>query len=219
MIHLKGGAILAALMVAQPAHAADFITYTFQTTGSGLATYLDNLTGTRSQQLVSGVAITYVLPITGFYGENYTRPTSNGIEFNSPTTTLNTYAGGSSILSATASALTLSEIGTVPRGQRGSTTATACGDIGGAFPTQTFASVPGCGAVAIDYVGRTNTLNFTGTVNRVDVALGIGTPVQPYGLAGFTTFVPEPATWALMLAGFGMVSYAMRRRRSQVMYA
>jgi len=26
-------------------------------------------------------------------------------------------------------------------------------------------------------------------------------------------FVPEPSTWALMLAGFGMVGYAMRRRK------
>lgn len=25
--------------------------------------------------------------------------------------------------------------------------------------------------------------------------------------------VPEPTTWALMLAGFGMVGFAMRRRR------
>ena len=28
--------------------------------------------------------------------------------------------------------------------------------------------------------------------------------------------VPEPATWALMLAGFGMVGFAMRRRKGQV---
>ena len=28
--------------------------------------------------------------------------------------------------------------------------------------------------------------------------------------------VPEPATWALMLAGFGMVGFAMRRRKSKV---
>lgn len=28
--------------------------------------------------------------------------------------------------------------------------------------------------------------------------------------------VPEPATWALMMAGFGMVGFAMRRRKSKV---
>ena len=32
-------------------------------------------------------------------------------------------------------------------------------------------------------------------------------------------FVPEPTTWALMLAGFGMVGYAMRRRRPKVVFA
>ncbi len=31
--------------------------------------------------------------------------------------------------------------------------------------------------------------------------------------------IPEPSTWALMLAGFGMVGYAMRRRRPRVVYA
>jgi hypothetical protein len=29
----------------------------------------------------------------------------------------------------------------------------------------------------------------------------------------FTTAVPEPATWALMLAGVGMLAAATRRRR------
>lgn len=32
-------------------------------------------------------------------------------------------------------------------------------------------------------------------------------------------FVPEPSTWALMLAGFGMVGFSMRRRRSAVAVA
>lgn len=31
--------------------------------------------------------------------------------------------------------------------------------------------------------------------------------------------VPEPATWALMIAGFGTVGYAMRRRRARIAYA
>ena len=29
--------------------------------------------------------------------------------------------------------------------------------------------------------------------------------------------VPEPATWAMMLLGFGAVGFAMRRRRQPVM--
>jgi PEP-CTERM motif len=38
---------------------------------------------------------------------------------------------------------------------------------------------------------------------------------QVFGLAG-TAAVPEPATWAMMFAGFGMVGAATRRRRTRV---
>ena len=33
------------------------------------------------------------------------------------------------------------------------------------------------------------------------------------------TAVPEPAAWALMLTGFGLVGFAMRRRRTNVQFA
>lgn len=33
------------------------------------------------------------------------------------------------------------------------------------------------------------------------------------------TAVPEPAAWAMMLCGFGLVGFAMRRRRTNVRYA
>ena len=36
---------------------------------------------------------------------------------------------------------------------------------------------------------------------------------------GFSTAVPEPATWALMIAGFGMTGFAARRRRSNIVAA
>lgn len=35
----------------------------------------------------------------------------------------------------------------------------------------------------------------------------------------FTPFIPEPATWALMLAGFAMTGYALRRRRAMIAFA
>jgi opacity protein-like surface antigen len=34
-----------------------------------------------------------------------------------------------------------------------------------------------------------------------------------------TAVIPEPSTWALMLAGFGMVGYAMRRKKARVALA
>jgi hypothetical protein len=39
------------------------------------------------------------------------------------------------------------------------------------------------------------------------------------GTATFTASVPEPATWALMIAGFGALGFAMRRRRMSIKYA
>ena len=36
---------------------------------------------------------------------------------------------------------------------------------------------------------------------------------------GFSLGVPEPASWALMLTGFGMIGWAARRRRHRVTYA
>jgi PEP-CTERM motif len=38
---------------------------------------------------------------------------------------------------------------------------------------------------------------------------------QVFGLAG-TAAVPEPATWAMLIAGFGMVGASARRRRTQI---
>jgi PEP-CTERM motif len=31
--------------------------------------------------------------------------------------------------------------------------------------------------------------------------------------------VPEPASWALMIGGFGLVGFAMRRRKANVAFA
>lgn len=51
--------------------------------------------------------------------------------------------------------------------------------------------------------------DFTLTVNDTAVStLGINTPIT-----GFIQAVPEPATWAMMLLGFGGIGFAMRRRR------
>ena len=43
--------------------------------------------------------------------------------------------------------------------------------------------------------------------NRADSGVGIGTP---------SGAIPEPATWAMMIGGFGLVGAALRRRRQTV---
>jgi hypothetical protein len=40
------------------------------------------------------------------------------------------------------------------------------------------------------------------------------TPSELFGIAIATSAVPEPATWAMMLVGFGAVGYSMRKRSS-----
>jgi hypothetical protein len=42
---------------------------------------------------------------------------------------------------------------------------------------------------------------------------------QPLGVFTLSFAVPEPATWALMILGFGAVAYAMRRRNAGALAA
>jgi PEP-CTERM motif len=58
-----------------------------------------------------------------------------------------------------------------------------------------------------------------GVLNSLEVkgfTLGAGSFA---GVATFTAAVPEPAAWALMVGGFGMIGWSMRRRRVNVAYA
>lgn len=49
-----------------------------------------------------------------------------------------------------------------------------------------------------------------------DAGLALGRQVAQFNLAqGLFQSVPEPSTWAMMLAGFGAIGFAMRRRRRQ----
>ncbi len=63
--------------------------------------------------------------------------------------------------------------------------------------------------ISATYVFRTNARAFTdGTVGVID-----GSTFD--GLAYAPSAVPEPATWSLLIGGFGMVGYASRRRRAK----
>jgi len=67
----------------------------------------------------------------------------------------------------------------------------------------------------------TQTFQFTATgTSQVLSFLSVGTPsgLPPMavldGVSVMTAAVPEPATWAMLITGFGMVGFAARRRRS-----
>lgn len=51
--------------------------------------------------------------------------------------------------------------------------------------------------------------------SKLTLNSGVGNPVSGT-LTATVTAVPEPATWALMLIGFGAAGYAMRRRTVKV---
>ena len=64
--------------------------------------------------------------------------------------------------------------------------------------------------VGVNFAGTAYSINFGGTANQTgydNITFGSATP------GGGA--VPEPATWAMMLLGFGGIGVAMRRRRKE----
>ena len=66
-------------------------------------------------------------------------------------------------------------------------------------------------AVGVGFGGTARSIVFAGVANYVvfdDITFGSVTPGEPGG-------IPEPATWAMMIMGFGLVGYSARRRRGE----
>ena len=76
--------------------------------------------------------------------------------------------------------------------------------------------------VGFDISGSTNLGFFT--INdrffSIDLASGLATSIGALSVGGITGItaaaaVPEPATWAMMLIGFGAIGYSMRKRQGR----
>lgn len=70
------------------------------------------------------------------------------------------------------------------------------------------------GAAGISFAGTARSIGFGGVANQIvfdDLTFGAA---NPGGGA-----VPEPASWAMLIAGFGLTGAAMRRRRSATVTA
>ena len=70
------------------------------------------------------------------------------------------------------------------------------------------------------YINTYSSAPFLNTLStgHIDVVFSDSTNPVPQAFA-FATNVPEPSTWALMIAGFGGVGAMMRRRRQQAVCA
>lgn len=67
-------------------------------------------------------------------------------------------------------------------------------------------------------IGTTRATNFTGFMTKNNGAQA-GTSISNVGLVEGPSAVPEPATWGLMLIGFGMVGASVRRRQTSIVTA
>jgi hypothetical protein len=82
----------------------------------------------------------------------------------------------------------------------------------------------------ISYALTASASGQSATVGNVPIAFGVLNTIRVTGFtqgsgvySGTATFaalpVPEPATWALMIAGFGVVGFAFRRRSTKVAFS
>lgn len=191
---LKAAVAAVAIMAATPASAAVF-TYTFTAVGTGSQSIGYSSTERVVQDLV-GAVITIGVDIAA--GDNYKPlPFDNG-------------GGG---IAASTTGLTFFDGPNVANFTSFSGRGTACfANPTGALPSTvgTVAVDPSCGNLTFrqSFAGGSGS-TFTGQITGLDISAGgVASSVVTRVIAA----VPESTTWALMLAGFGMVGYALRRR-------
>lgn len=224
----KAALAAVALICANEAQAASFITYTI----TGMA---DLTVGNRNAQLpLTGrgtYQATYVVPIgTGAIGQP---ATIEGGEYygTSSLYTTGAYRSGQIYASARGNVLSLTETGfSIVNGSVVTvSTFNIClsNSTGNAFPTTGALAVDTSCSSADFYFPNffTSTSGKNGTVTSVTASIS-DTFTSRYGFTSVTENltpvvpgVPEPTTWALMLAGFAMTGYALRRRRASVAFA
>jgi len=90
--------------------------------------------------------------------------------------------------------------------------AATCYTGGPAAGSQSFGT--GCGAFSLSAsFGGPPITSFNGSVTSLLIEDGDTTDGRGASYSVGVAAIPEPSTWALMLAGFSMVGYAMRRRK------
>ena len=175
-------ALLSMMLTTVPASAADYITY--QAYSAGTVTFFNNLSPDPPLIKSTGYTFTFIAPAySSFSGRAEISGSSLGFFID----------GQFNILQAVAC------LAESPNGN---------------FPTSDPALVSGCGSV-FHYVGKNSGYQYYGNFYDLKAVASDGIPPS----TGFVTSsffdlppsaVPEPATWATMLLGFGLIGGAIR---------
>ncbi len=195
---IKGISCVAAMMGAPTAaDAARVLTFTFTANGTGIWQGMDPTGSAMFSRPVSGATLSF----TAFIGDGEQGGGGAG-------------ANGSFGVGAGPSGVSFASRG--GSGYFGLTSnGLACFSNPGATLTLGRTAVdPGCGAVTFRQQYRYSFIEFSGLVDGLTISEG-----GSIGDASVTAFVPEPGSWALMLTGFGLTGYALRRRRPRVAFA
>ncbi|GAA3720832.1 hypothetical protein GCM10022268_31370 [Sphingomonas cynarae] len=85
-----------------------------------------------------------------------------------------------------------------------------------AIPTGSFGTDPACSAITVNYGDgfAVDGYSFKGAIQGIAFR-----EIEADTLPNLTFAIPEPASWALMLTGFGLTGYALRRRRPRIAFA
>ncbi|MBB4154194.1 hypothetical protein GGQ80_002104 [Sphingomonas jinjuensis] len=203
----------ASLLASAQANAAEYLLYTVYGTGtvnvdrgfpSGDRTNFSTTRDTVFQFLLPASAAGSLSTSSGFYDRQ-----TNQVSVTASSTQLLFTSGQSSEQFAA----------NVQFGARVS----ICGDFSNGLPAQSFVADSTCSSGSSSFsagsAGLTTSINYSGNVARVSVDRITGENLR-VGLIAVPD-VPEPATWAMMLVGFGMIAATARyrRRSTKIAYA
>lgn len=203
--------LAATALAAMPstAHAADYLTYSFDVSGYATRDRQESPAITYHRQGFLDGKITLVVPVSKFGGFTYNQTFG-------PSYAVDSLTG---ILSATGFDVAEAAL-PYPKGPSRFLALDACGAFGGLSGSFSVAVNPLCSAVSF-YRGEPTVpglagdgASFAGTVTRLTVTEGFGRPAA-YGFVNAPVLpVPEPATWAMMILGLGAIGVTARRRRA-----
>ncbi|MFS0771017.1 PEPxxWA-CTERM sorting domain-containing protein [Sphingomonas sp. 1P08PE] len=207
----KAALLATAVCAASGAQAATYVSYEIRTIGSGAAiTDTGPFGPPASYNEYANAIFNFVLNL------DLSSQTATSETVSTGAVGPGVFAGGSVFGMATEGVLTLRQetVGQIGNGS-GIFSATIC-------PTGTGNRLPlgsvqtnGCGdgrSISLDFVGSAGFRNtYRGAVQFVQGSV-FQADNAATGLVRITPGVPEPSTWALMLAGFGLVGYSLRRR-------